>query len=294
MCYNKHMILTIDLDNIPLTFRVLDTPVAKLWVERMALRNQWPLDDAQRFYGFNSQEQDKHIALKKIQECVDNINAWQPLIERSLNQVTDQDTLNYLHNIFEQWHGLLDQQPVHPDWGVIPDDVRQQLANLNICVHRCESSARGNRARFVCTWFGMPKTKKIPLELMQQYGTMNPKFGTVCLNYCEIGKTLEDLTQDRDNYIGDEAFRPFSHYSADFVVRMHEETQDYLSEKLIQMKEYYNQHREFFFDRGYTTFQDPRLLPLRFPVAELMSDLPKKQLIQDIAQQQRITKVTLQ
>jgi hypothetical protein len=288
------MILTIDLDNIPLTFRVLDTPVAKLWVERMASRNQWPLDDAQRFYGFNTQQEDEQIALEKIQECVQGINSWQPLIDRSLHTVHDQDTLNYLHNVFEQWHGLLDQHPIHPVFGAIPNAVRQHLANLNVSVHRCESAAHGNRPRFVCTWFGMPKTKTLPVNLMQAYGTLNPKFGSVCLNYAEIGKTLEDLAQDRDNYISDDAFFPFNHYSADFNVRMYEETIDYVSKKLVRMQEYYNQHREFFFDQGFTTFQDPRLLPLRFPVAELVETQPRDQLTEVIRQHQHITQVTLQ
>jgi hypothetical protein len=288
------MVLTIDLSNLQLEFRVLDTPIADLWAKRMALRNAWPIDDPERFYGFNSPEQDQQIALEKIQECVAEINTWRPLIDCTLSTVHDQDTLNYLHNIFEQWHGLLDQQPNHPTYGKIPDRVRQQLANLNIAVHRCENSARGNRPRFVCTWFGMPKTERLPVDLMQKYGTLNSSFGTVCLNYAEIGKTLEDLTQDRDNYIGDDAFKPFSHYSADFVVRMHAETADYVSEKMMRMKEYYNQHREFFFDCGFTTFHDPRLLPLRFPVAELIETLPREELIQRIAQQQHITQVRLQ
>jgi hypothetical protein len=252
------------------------------------------MDDPERFYGFNTQQEDERIALEKIQDCVQGINSWQPLITRSLSTVHDQDTLNYLHNVFEQWHGLLDQRPIHPEYGPIPTEVRQHLANLNVSVHRCESAARGNRPRFVCTWFGMPKTKTLPVDLMQAHGTLNPKFGSVCLNYAEIGKTLEDLTQDRDNYISDDAFLPFDHYSADFNVRMHEETVDYVADKLARMQEYYNQHREFFFDQGFTTFQDPRLLPLRFPVAELVETQSKDQLTEAIRQHQHITQVTLQ
>jgi hypothetical protein len=129
---------------------------------------------------------------------------------------------------------------------------------------------------------------------MHKYGTLSPKFGSVCLTYAEIGKTLEDLTQDRDNYISDDAFKPFNHYSADFTVRMHEETVDYISDKLVRMQEYYNLNRDFFFDQGFTTFQDPRLLPLRFPVAELIETMSKEQLLKKIQQQQHITKVYIE
>jgi hypothetical protein len=38
------------------------------------------------------------------------------------------------------------------------------------------------------------------------YGDKQIKFGTVYLNYCEIGKTVEDLANDNDKYIGDDAF----------------------------------------------------------------------------------------
>ena len=288
------MILTVDLVDLSLQFRVLQTPMANLWLERMDQRHQWPLDDPGRFYGFNTQQQDEQLALTKIQECVQGINAWQPLVNRGLHTVHDQDTLNYLHNLFEQWHGLLDQHPIHPVYGNIPNEVRRHLANLNIAVHRCESTARGNRPRFVCTWFGMPKTKTLPVEVMHEGGTLNPKFGSVCLNYAEIGKTLEDLTQDRDNYISDDAFLPFNHYSADFNVRMHEETADYVADKLVRMQAYYNQHREFFFDQGFVTFQDPRLLPLRFPVAGLIETMPRHELLAAIRQQQQITQVNIQ
>lgn len=287
------MILSIDLEDLQLKFWVLDTPVADLWIERMLLRDQWPLDDDRRFYGFNNTQQDKDIALEKIQHCVNSINAWQPLITRTLTDVDDQDTLNYLHNIFEQWHGLLDQKPDHPEYGMIPDNVRSHLSDLNICVHRCESVSKGNLPRFVCTWFGMPKTKTLPVDLMH-YGTTNPAWGTVCLNYCEIGKTLEDLARDRDSYIGDEAFKPFGHYSADFIVRMHEESADAVSQKMDTMMQYYQQHQEFFFERGYTTFYDPQLLPLRFPVAQIIETQSRLDLIQAIAQRQHITKVTLE
>jgi hypothetical protein len=139
----------------------------------------------------------------------------------------------------------------------------------------------------------MPKTKTLTTELMQQYGTLNPVFGSVCLNYCEIGKTLEDLTQDRDNYISDAAFRPFNHYSADFNVCLYEETVTSTAEKLVRMQKYYKHHRNFFFEQGYTTFQDPRMLPLRFPVAQLVETMSRDQLLEQIRQRQTVTQVII-
>jgi len=282
------MLLTIQLKDLELQFEILDNPLAQLWLDRMNQRHQWPLDDPERFYGFNPRDQDEQIALDKINDCIQQVQVRFPEHDRGpVFACADQDSLNYWHHVFETRHGFLEQENRS-------DPVTAVLANLNVAVHRCESVARGNRPRFVCTWYGMPKTKTLTTELMQQYGTLNPAFGSVCLNYCEIGKTLEDLTQDRDNYISDSAFRPFNHYSSDFNVRMHEETVDYVSDKLVRMQQYYNQHREFFFDQGFTTFQDPRLLPLRFPVAQLVETQPRDQLTEAIRQHQHITKVTLQ
>lgn len=282
------MILTVSLINLDLKFRVLDTPLAELWVARMNQRHQYPLDDPERFYGFNSLEQDQQIALKKINACIDQIKARYAHLDRNhVMDVGDQDSLNYWHHVFETYHGLLGQEDR-------TDPLTSVLSDLNVAVHRCESVARGNRPRFVCTWYGMPKTHTLDLATMKQYGTLNPDFGSVCLNYAEIGKTLEDLTQDRDNYIADSAFKPFSHYSADFNVRMHSESLDYLSDKILRMKQYFQHHRDFFFEHGYHSFDDPRLLPLRFPVAELITDMTQSELLTAIAQQQHITEVTLQ
>lgn len=282
------MLLTVNLQDLSLQFQVLDNPLAKLWLERMEQRHSYPLDDPERFYGFNTREQEEQQALNKINACIDQLQKRYPDINRGrVTSCEDQDSLNYWHHVFETRHGFLEQENKL-------DPVTMVLSDLNVAVHRCESVARGNRPRFVCTWYGIPKTHTLTPDIMQSYGTLNPAFGSVCLNYCEIGKTLEDLTQDRDNYISDEAFRPFQHYSADFNVRMHQENLSYLSDKILRMRHYFQQHREFFFELGYTSFDDPRLLPLRFPVAELISQKDPVILIEAIAKQQHITQVTLE
>lgn len=282
------MILNIELTDLRLQFDILNTPLADLWLERMSLREQWPLDDPTRFYGFGSQDEEEHVALEKINHCISLIKLKHPnIVVGYLEDVRNQDRLNYWHHIFETYHGLLGQEDQY-------DTLTPILADLNLAVHRCEAVARGNRPRFVCTWYGMPKTRSLPVELMKEYGTLNPQFGSVCINYAEIGKTLEDLTQDNDNYIGDDAFRPFNHYSADFNVRLHEETVAYSAEKLVRMQAYYIHHRDFFFEHGYTTFQDPRMLPLRFPVAQLIETMPREQLLAEIQQRQYVTKVYIE
>jgi len=174
------MNLSIELADLTLTFDILDNPLAELWLERMSARDQYPLDHPDRFYGFDTQEEEEARALTMIQANIDVINGYSPIITRQLTAVDDQDTLNYLHSIFERYHGLLDQQD-QEFFVRAPDQVKQALADLNVNVHRCESVARGSRPRFVCTWYGLPKTKTLSDDMFK-YATPNPKFGSVCLN----------------------------------------------------------------------------------------------------------------
>jgi len=105
---------------------------------------------------------------------------------------------------------------------------------------------------------------------------------------------LEDLAKDNDQYIGEEAFRPFSHYSADFVVRFYTEAPPVIQDRLSKMRTYYNQHQDWFHSRGYTSFDDPGLQPLRFPVAHLVETMPRDVLYSSIAQHQHVNRVWIE
>jgi len=270
-----------------LAFEIESTPLARLWSEKMHCRHQWPLDNPTRFYGFNDRATEVAIAEQDLKSCIDTINAYQPIIQKKFTNINDQDLLNYLHNIFERYHGLLDQQ--NTDWWQsAPITVRQALANLNIAVHRAETVSRGNHPRFVCTWFGMPKQEQFTKEVIEQYGRLDYEFGGVYVNYVEIGKTLEDLSTDDDQWIGDDAFKPFLHYSADFNVRFYDEMAD-----LDLASRYYNQHRDFFEPRGIFSADDYRVRPYRFKVASLRSPLPKEHILTEISKNQLITDIYL-
>ncbi len=274
-------------DPISLDFEIRDTPVAQLWVDRMHNRHRWPLDYPDRFYGFSTLEQERARAQTLIETCISTINSHQQLIHRPFEWT--QDCLNYLHNIFEIHHGLLDQQ-TSEYWVSSPDNARQALAELNLAVHRCETVMKIPRPRFVCTWFGMPKTHQLDKELQLKYGETQIQFGTVYLNYCEIGKTVEELEYDNDKYIGDDAFRPFSHYSADFNVQFYN---DDLSKKNEQIQRYIEQHRDFFLAHGIDSVYNVKARPMRFPVADLIYNGNQTQLIEQIATRQWVSNVEI-
>ena len=276
-------------DPVQLRFAVRNNPIADAWLERMSLRHSWPLDDPERFYGFDSEEKEKKRAEDLLRQCIKTINHYQPVIDRPFTSVEDQDNLNYLHHIFEVYHGLLDQQ-THDFWIGAPETVRSALAQLNIAVHRCES-VKSRDLKFVCTWFGMPKIYKLDPAVALEYGSMTVPFGSVCLSYVEIGKALEELAQDQDQYIGDDAFQPQQRYSADFFVPF---CQIDTRNQLPAMAQYLDQHREFFVARGIENVYNIQALPMRYPVADLEDSRSEKELISLIQQRQYINRVTIE
>jgi len=281
------MLIRLGTDgDLELQFRIRTTPVAQLWVERMQARGQYLLDHPDRFYGFGTLAQEHDRAVAYIQQCIATINSHQPIIDRSFEYT--QDCLNYLHNIFERYHGLLDQQ-TSEYWNTAPELARRALAELNLAVHRCET-AINPRPRFVCTWYGMPKTHQLDLELQSTFGDWEINFGTVYLNYCEIGKTVEDLAHDNDKYIGENAFKPFGHYSADFNVQFHDQD---LSEKYPGIQHYINEHQDFFLAHNITSVYNTQARPLRFPVADLIYNGNRDRLLADIAARQWVQQATI-
>ena len=285
----QHLVIRLGSDeNFKLKFQIRDTPVAELWVERMQARGSYPLDHPDRFYGFGTLAQEQTRAMEYIQKCIVTINAHETIIHRPFEYT--QDCLNYLHNIFERYHGLLDQQ-TSEYWSRAPESVRRALAELNLAVHRCESVVSGTCPRFVCTWYGMPKTHQLDLAIQNQYGDSQIKFGTVYLNYCEIGKTVEDLANDNDKYIGDNAFRPFSHYSADFNVQFYDQD---LTERYGKVQQYIDQHSDFFIARGITSVYNTQARPVRLPVADLVNNSNQEQILAQIAERQWVQQVTIE
>lgn len=267
---NKMIIQFGKKSDYELEFCIEDTPIADLWVERMGIRNNWPMDNPDRFYGFNDYDTEKQKAITLMNESIDVVNRYHLVIDRRLQSVNDQDTLNYLHNIFELYHGQLDQQNSE-FWKNAPDQVRRALANININVHRCESLRTGKmNPRFICTWYGMPKTKKLSLDLQEKYAVGGSEFGGVYLNYVEIGKTAKDMAYDNDHYMAENMFQPFTHYSADFRVDLYTETPEKIQTCQDKVSAYFDSNRIFFEKFGITESTDIRIRPTKFKVAQLL------------------------
>jgi hypothetical protein len=271
----RSLIIQFDTDLV-LQFKIEHHGIADLWVDRFQNRHAWPMDDTSRFYGLQDPAVEKQRAYQYLDRCITAINSYQPLINLPTSDLDDQDTLNYLHSIFERYHGLLDQQ--HSQWWqAAPISVKKALADLNIAVHRMEST-KNNLPRIVCTWFGMPKDHVLDLDLMRRHGRLTTDWGGVYLNYVEIGKTLEDLATDNDQWISDDAFQPFRHYSADFNVRFYDR-----EAPTQRVEKYWLAHRDFFKRHGVETWDDPAAFPYRFKIAQLVTNLDRRLLLSQLS-----------
>lgn len=279
--------MTVQLANeYDLVFDVYDDEVSQLWLDRMRNRHHWPMDDDRRFYGFGSVQSQRQDAERRLLEDIQTINQYQPIIARAWTSIDDQDLLNYLHHVFESYHGLLDQQQ-HTWWQRAPESVKQALARLNIDVHRAESVCRDARPRFVCTWYGQPKTHRLTLDQMVTHGRLCIEWGGVYINYVEIGKTLQDLCTDNDRYIGNDAFQPFVHYSSDFVVRFWSGELD-----ITPITKYFDQHQDFFLKNGIDRADHPLAMPYQYKVAQLRIN-QSEDILHEIETRQHITDIKI-
>lgn len=237
-----------------LEFELYPIEIVEKWKRKVLLAQakNYEIDDPKRFYGLHNKKVEQEKSLHIINECIKTINSYQEIINRQINDINDQDTLNYLHHIFEVYHGLLDQQNTDY-WNNAPSNVRKALADLNIAVHRVESVQHSNTPRFVVTYFSLPKKDRLTND-DYEYLTNCYSFGGLYLNYVEIGKTLEDLMRDNDQYIHPEAFKPWNYFSADFKVILKDSNTVEAKNHLYDCKNYFQQHREFFKKQGYDNF----------------------------------------
>lgn len=282
-----------DLSDVYLVeYSVLGHAVASRWVKKLQAAHtaSYAIDHPDRFYGFGSHQQQVQDALHRINQCVYIINQFKPIVDRKLTDINDQDTLNYLHHIFEVYHGLLDDPSEF--FQSAPESVQRGLAELNICVHRCERVGRNTipKPSHTVTYYGLPKTDQL---VLRDYAMFNDlmKFGGVYLNYVEIGKTITDLAQDQDQYIDDQAFKPFRHYSADFYVTLYNSDAKSAGKIRSNINDYYIKNSQFFINQG-LDINHPYLKPGSIQVAEIRPGYTD--IVEQLATRQWVKSVQIQ
>lgn len=211
------MILNITLGNGVSTrsilFQVHDTNIAFKWAEE--IKKGYPLFETKRFTGWPG-GLSKNDYVNLINESIDIINQYQNVInDRAYNDMPIAHT-NTLHKYFEIYRGgVLTPSDFYTN---APDSVKDALEKYNVHIHALEKIQNQSflSPTITCT-FESPRFELADEDY--QFFTYDWKFGTVYINYCEVGKHLLEYFIDNDEVVGDDNIRPLKYYKADFKLK---------------------------------------------------------------------------
>lgn len=254
----KNLILRLSKSNdyaqyCDLHFDLIDSVFLPKWINRYleAQQRQDNISEPWAFYNCNNSWTEEKI-LDFLNHHIDVCNSIVPgMFDKKITSVDDQDTLNYLHYIFEINHGQLDEWKKNSIFDQPRGkDLRESLSQINQTVHRCESFDNSPRIRVV--YFDLPKTKQFTEEDYKLF-VNSSDFGGLYTLYADVGKNLESLAIDNDDYHND--FVPNLHYSVDFQVKFYD---DDGVKKNTKSQQFLSDNLDYFTKKGYTK-DDPKL-----------------------------------
>lgn len=200
--------LTDGVSDTELSFKVRETPIAKKWFKELS--NNYPIFEDDRFSNWHGNTN----LVKKLNEQIDIINAYDNIIDLRASEDITQKDLNYLHKFFEDLRG---EVITGTSWyHAAPEQVKIALSQYNVLIHQLEEYIRSPEyPSLVVTFNDRPRFELTDDDI--QHFTFCWQKGTVYISYCHVGKPILDVFKDRD-YIA-EGVRPQTHYSADFIIK---------------------------------------------------------------------------
>lgn len=218
------IVLTNNLEDTEITFKLRETPIAKKWFNELCKNYSIYEDDR-----FSNWHADCNL-LDDLNKQIDIINSYDNIIDRRVSIATTQDDLNYLHKFFEDLRG---EVTIGTSWfHNSPAEVKHALEKFNILIHQLEEQLRSPDYPTLVVTFKDHTRCLLTREDMNEF-TFNWRKGTVYINYCHVGKPVLDVFKDRDKIT--EGVRPQTHYSADFMIKFGPSTNYvvYILRKLI-------------------------------------------------------------
>lgn len=202
--------LVNDTDSKDIIFDLFDTNIAKKWYAE--IEKNYPIFEDWRLTGWPNSVWTAEKYIEEIDKCIEIVNSYEP------NTITlkGSDDPNHLHKFFETLRGgVLSPNPWFEN---APEYVQAAVSNFNVLIHNYEKLLQSHHLSptITCTF----KCDRFILdEEDYQHFTYDWKFGTIYINYCEIGKHLLELYGDNDDVVGDHNIRPLRYYSADFKLK---------------------------------------------------------------------------
>jgi hypothetical protein len=150
---------------------------------------------------------------------------------------------------------------------------------MNILIHRYEDVCRTEEARragraisprIVATFKGFQRAELEDGDF--QHFTQREVFGRWYIDYCELGKPLWDVYQDKDEVVGDQNIRPLRYFSANALVHFGRTTTPAdVKRRMSGFNRWWDENREFLAQLGFKK-NDPKNSIGHIPVADLCRD----------------------
>ena len=288
-----------DVDTLVLKFKVYDTPIAQKWFLQLAsvlvrdlikIKKIRKLRENDRMYDFLNDEWSEQNIVDSLNCCIDTINNYKQFInEKSFMGCTPDDT-NDLHKYFEIMRGRkLDPGEYFTN---APNHIKLEIDRFNVLIHRLEYYHKTTKfgklnPRFVVT-FSNIKRFLLSDEDFNQFA-LDSDFGEVYINYCEVGKSLLNVYDDKDEVVGDKSIIPQKYYSADFGVRLYNRNR---SKSMPAFWEWWDKKSNYLSALGFNK-TDKNLALGTIQVAKLIETMDRKELINKLSKFDKIHDVFL-
>ena len=238
-----------------LYFDIFETNIAKKW--SIEVGKNYSIYENDRFINWPNSKKDKNYYVNELNKQMQIVDEYAPNripFFLKLDQV-NQNSFNILHKFFEDARGPIENPPEF--YKNAPYEVQAAVNRFNIMIHEFESFISNEllndnppQSRLVVTF-----NNHIKHELVDEdydHFTFKWTFGNVYINYCEVGKPIRDVINDKDTHVGTSNIRPQRHYSAAFqVIFIHTISDKEYDKKIEWFKSEYNNKKDFFESLGF-------------------------------------------
>jgi len=269
----SQFILTLanKLNHKDLYFDIFNTNIAKKWT--IEVSKNYSICNNDRFVNWPNSKKDSNYYVTELNKQLKIVDEYAPTVVPfffNIEQV-NQSLLNILHKLFEDLIGTVDNPTEF--YKNSPQEVQKAILRFNIMIHEFESYVKNIAMNKI-----HPDSKLVVVfgernryELIDEdydHFTLKSVFGTVYINYCELGKPILDVLRDQDEHIGDSNIRPLQYYSADLQIQFSPTMgEDEFNRTMQWVKMQYDKRKEFFESLG--LFYDKKLSLGLIPVASI-------------------------
>jgi hypothetical protein len=253
-------------------FDIFDNTISQKWAAEIA--KNYDLFETDRFSNWPDSPRDKNYFVSMLNKQIDTVNSYYPnLINTHVENNPDQETMNHLHTFFEKLRGPIGGES---DWFKSANiEAQDAICQFNIIIHEYEHYSFNEEmmplinhpyAMIVGTYKDRPRYELTDNDY--DHYTFNWRFGTVYINYCEVGKPLLDVFKDHDEVVGDNNIKPLRYYSADWQIKFGPDTLDWVyAQRFNEFKQWFERKSNYFNQLGISW--GPKIALGMIPVAQL-------------------------